>query len=103
MSITVLAKGDSARTSSGAYGSLNKQPSHDHCDGARAMGGDHDCAHHRYIFVAKDMTKEMKARYPEAEVYVVKHIADAFGMKKGHQVLLAPVLAPPHLWQEQHR
>ncbi|GJN80669.1 vacuolar membrane-associated protein iml1 [Purpureocillium lilacinum] len=91
MSITVLAKGDSARTSSGAYGSLNKQPSHDHCDGARAMGGDHDCAHHRYIFVAKDMTKEMKARYPEAEVYVVKHIADAFGMKKGHQVLLAPV------------
>lgn len=45
----------------------------------------------RYVFVAKDMPKDLKARYPTAEVYVAKHIADAFGMKKGTQVLLTPV------------
>ncbi|KAK7748541.1 vacuolar membrane-associated protein iml1 [Cytospora paraplurivora] len=45
----------------------------------------------RYIFVVKDMPKELKARYPHVELYVAKHIADVFGMKKGSQVLLAPV------------
>lgn len=48
-------------------------------------------AQRRYIFVVKDMTKDLKARYPTAEVYVAKHIADVFGMKKGSQVLLTPV------------
>jgi hypothetical protein len=45
----------------------------------------------RYIFVVKDMPKDLKVRYPTAEVYVAKHIADVFGMKKGSQVLLTPV------------
>lgn len=45
----------------------------------------------RYIFVVKDMPKELKARYPTAEVYVAKHIADAFGMKRGSPVLLSAV------------
>lgn len=45
----------------------------------------------RYIFVVKDMARELKARYPHVEIYVAKHIADVFGMKKGSQVLLAPV------------
>lgn len=92
MSITPL-KGDAARSASGAYGSVSKQPQ-EHCDSSKAASGghaDHDCQHNRYIFVAKDMPKEMKARQPDVEVYVVKHIADAFGMKKGSQVLLAPV------------
>lgn len=45
----------------------------------------------RYIFVVKDMPRELKARYPHVELYVAKHIADVFGMKKGSQVILAPV------------
>jgi hypothetical protein len=45
----------------------------------------------RYIFKVKEMPKELKIRYPTAEVYVAKHIADAFGMKRGTQVLLTPV------------
>lgn len=48
-------------------------------------------ANNRYLFVAKDMPKEMKSRLPEAEVSIVKSIADAFTIKKGSQVLLAPV------------
>lgn len=49
----------------------------------------------RYIFVVKDMPKELKARFPHVEIYVAKHIADVFGMKKGSQVVLAPVCARP--------
>ncbi|KAK3323492.1 hypothetical protein B0T19DRAFT_206001 [Cercophora scortea] len=45
----------------------------------------------RYIFIVKDMPKELKARYPTVEVYVAKHIADVFGMKKGSQVALTPI------------
>lgn len=45
----------------------------------------------RYIFVVKDMHRDLKARYPHVEIYVAKHIADVFGMKKGSQVILAPV------------
>ncbi|KND88745.1 Vacuolar membrane-associated protein IML1 [Tolypocladium ophioglossoides CBS 100239] len=92
MSITPV-KADATRTTSGAYGSMSRQPP-EYCDSSKAASGfhaDHDCQHNRYIFVAKDMPKEMKARQPDVEVYVVKHIADAFGMKKGSQALLAPV------------
>lgn len=46
----------------------------------------------RYIFVVKDMARELKARYPHVELYVAKQIADVFGMKKGSQVILSPVL-----------
>ncbi|KKY38556.1 putative vacuolar membrane-associated protein iml1 [Diaporthe ampelina] len=45
----------------------------------------------RYIFVVKDMPRELKARYPHVELYVAKQIADVFGIKKGSQVVLAPV------------
>ncbi|KAI1142008.1 vacuolar membrane-associated protein IML1 [Hypoxylon sp. FL0543] len=50
----------------------------------------------RYIFVAKDVPKEMKTRNPNIEVYVSKQIGAAFNMRKGTQVILAPVdhLAP---------
>lgn len=48
----------------------------------------------RYIFVVKDMARELKARYPHVELYVAKQIADVFGMKKGSQVILAPVRLP---------
>ncbi|KAK2018070.1 domain found in Dishevelled [Colletotrichum eremochloae] len=45
----------------------------------------------KYFFVAKEMSKELRSRLPNVDIYVVKHIADAFGMKKGTQVLLTPV------------
>ncbi len=51
------------------------------------------CAEKRYICVAKDMPSDLKtqARFSAVEVYVAKHIADAFGMKKGTQVTLTQV------------
>ncbi|KAK3906882.1 hypothetical protein C8A05DRAFT_29212 [Staphylotrichum tortipilum] len=51
------------------------------------------CAEKRYICVAKDMPSDLKAqaRYSAVEVYVAKHIADAFGMKKGTQVTLTQI------------
>ncbi|CAK7262906.1 vacuolar membrane-associated protein iml1 [Sporothrix epigloea] len=48
-------------------------------------------AGHRYLFIVKDMPKELKARHPTVEIYVAKRVADAFGMKKGSTVLLTPV------------
>lgn len=92
MSLVPL-KGDS-KNAAGGYGSISKQPL-EHLDNNRAVSGthnDHDAGiGHAYIFVAKDMSKEMKARHPEVEVHVAKHIADAFFMKKGTQALLRPV------------
>jgi hypothetical protein len=64
----------------------HKQHPHDRKD-ASSAGADR-----RYICVAKGMQKDLKMRYPMVEVYVAKHIADAFGMKKGTQVTLTPVL-----------
>ncbi|KAI1133708.1 vacuolar membrane-associated protein iml-1 [Nemania abortiva] len=45
----------------------------------------------RYVFVAKDMPKDLKARMPTVEIYVAKHVGDAFSLRKGTQVVLAPV------------
>ncbi|CAK7266415.1 vacuolar membrane-associated protein iml1 [Sporothrix epigloea] len=45
----------------------------------------------RYLFMVKDMPKELKVRHPSVEIYVAKRVADAFGMKKGSTVLLTPV------------
>lgn len=69
---------------------------HVHERGKEATSTSSNCskaaeAQRRYIFVVKDMTKDLKTRYPTAELYVAKHIADVFGMKKGSQVLLTPV------------
>ncbi|KAI1431207.1 vacuolar membrane-associated protein iml-1 [Xylaria sp. CBS 124048] len=50
-----------------------------------------DDAGRRYVFVAKDMPKDLKARMPAVEVYVAKHVGDAFNLRKGTQVVLAPV------------
>lgn len=79
--------------SSGGIGSLKKQAHEDNGSLRFQNGGpsDRNDLGHQYIFVAKDMPKETKARHPEAEVHVVKHIADVFGMKKGSIVLLRAV------------
>ncbi|KAI0150360.1 hypothetical protein GGR57DRAFT_193497 [Xylariaceae sp. FL1272] len=50
-----------------------------------------DDAARTYVFVAKDMPKELKSRHPNVEVYVAKHVGDAFNMRKGTQVVLAQV------------
>ncbi|KAH7328332.1 hypothetical protein B0I35DRAFT_366761 [Stachybotrys elegans] len=92
MSISV-AKTETSKPSSG-YGSISKHHSQDNNSSSRPSLTAHDDVHgygQRYIFVAKDMSKEMKARHTETEVSVVEHIAKAFGMKRGCHVLLAPV------------
>ncbi|KAL6881221.1 hypothetical protein J3F83DRAFT_758157 [Trichoderma novae-zelandiae] len=79
--------------SSGGIGSLKKQ-AHEDNGSLRFQNigpSDPNALGYEYIFVAKDMPRETKARHPEAEVHVVKHIADVFGMKKGSIVLLTPV------------
>ena len=70
--------------------SHHKQQPQDRKDSASAGP-----AEKRYICVAKDMPKDLKIRYPTVEVYVAKHIADAFGMRKGTQVTLTPVCVNP--------
>ncbi|KAG9238483.1 vacuolar membrane-associated protein-like protein IML1 [Amylocarpus encephaloides] len=42
----------------------------------------------RYLFIARDMSKEMKAKQPHLEISVTKHIADAFNLKPRSQVLI---------------
>lgn len=45
----------------------------------------------KYIFIVKDVSKEFKSKHPGVEFSVLKHIAEAFGMRKGSTVLLTPV------------
>jgi len=81
----------------GSYASLRKQSSQDPTRDVPQMDGA-QCevdAGRRYLFVVKDMNKDLRARYPSVEIYVAKHIADAFGMKKGATVLLTPVCVGP--------
>lgn len=90
MAITAL-KGESSRPN---YGSINKPPWESQGNVTNDPNFsllDQDYISSRYVFIAKDMPKEMKLRYPDTDVSVAKHIADAFGMKKGSQVTLAPV------------
>lgn len=54
----------------------------------------------RYICVAKDMPKELKMRHPNVEVYVAKHVAEAFGMRRGSQVILTPVRTILLWWRQ---
>ncbi|SPN98579.1 related to Vacuolar membrane-associated protein iml-1 [Cephalotrichum gorgonifer] len=82
---------------SGPHGGPSRQQtfSGDHGAGAKPGsareddGG--DSSKRRYVFTAKDMPKEKKARHPSTELYVPKHVADNFGMKKGTRVVLAPI------------
>jgi len=47
----------------------------------------------RYHFFVKDMPKDLRSRHPTVELFVSKHIGDAFGIKKGCLVSLTPVSA----------
>ncbi|KAH7150054.1 hypothetical protein B0J13DRAFT_282345 [Dactylonectria estremocensis] len=86
----VTVKEDTRKPSTG-HGSSNKQGQDQNSSSKSASTTQGDGAGNSYVFVVKDMPQEMKARQPDVEVYVVKHIADAFGMKKGSQVLLTMV------------
>ncbi|KFA71520.1 hypothetical protein S40288_08630 [Stachybotrys chartarum IBT 40288] len=92
MSIAV-SRNESIKSASG-YGSISKH-AHEHNGISKAafasQQGGSDALGPQYIFVAKDMSKEMKSRHPEVEVNVVGHIAKTFGIKSGCQVLLTPV------------
>lgn len=56
------------------------------------MEGKHDAdLGKRYLFLARDMNKEMKAKHPSLEVSVAKHIADVFCLKHRSNVLLSTV------------
>jgi hypothetical protein len=92
VSIEVI-KSDTDKTSQNA---IAKQLHHDRNKDAGPSAGNSKTTEptQQYICIAKDMSKELKARLPMVEVYVAKHIADAFGMKKGSQVVLTPVSSP---------
>ena len=60
------------------------------------LGSDMDSKHDvdigkRYLFTAKDMPKELKAKHPGLEVSVAKQIADAFSFRHRSNVLLTTV------------
>jgi hypothetical protein len=92
MSIAVV-KPEPSRNFSGYGGSSGKQVLDPNGAGkeAGASDGEWEGLGERYIFVAKDMPKDMKSRNMDAQISVVRHIADAFGIKRGSQVVLAPV------------
>ncbi|KAB5532668.1 hypothetical protein GE09DRAFT_373293 [Coniochaeta sp. 2T2.1] len=81
-----------ADTDKPAPGNLGKQSLHDRSkDASAAAHGRAADNSKRYICIIKDMTKDQKMKMPNVEVYVAKHIADVFGMRKGSQVVLTPV------------
>jgi DEP domain-containing protein 5 len=53
----------------------------------------------RYLFTVKDMTPEMKSKYPNLEISVAKHIGDAFNFRRHAGVFLTTVsiILPPRL------
>lgn len=80
------------------HNNLGKQPYQDRSKDVSATGHQKAAdSPNRYIFVVKDMPKDLKAKNPTVELYVAKHIADVFGLKKGTQVLLTPVCGFTHL------
>ncbi|KAI8957686.1 hypothetical protein F5Y11DRAFT_360618 [Daldinia sp. FL1419] len=93
MSIAPI-KSDQERMQGPQYGTL-RQASYHRGFSASTPGDDaaksEIDAGRRYVFVAKDVSKELKARHPNIEVYVSKQIGTAFNMRKGTQVVLAPV------------
>ncbi|KAG6160492.1 hypothetical protein E4U37_000097 [Claviceps purpurea] len=91
----VPLRGDSKMANAtDGYGSANKQAVENlESSGIEASSSrDHENdLRHAFIFVAKDMPKETKARYPDVDVHVARHVADAFGLKKGSQAFLRPL------------
>lgn len=79
---------DSA-TASGQFGSyIWNQSGHEH----RGQSFGHDVGFgKRYLFLAKDMPKDLKLKQPALEVSLAKPIADVFNLKHRSNVLLCTV------------
>lgn len=91
MCITVLK--DDVRKPSAGHSALKKQ-GQDQNGGSKEVSiaqGNAESTGRQYVFRAKEMSQDMRTRQPDVEVYVVKHIADSFGLKKGTPVLLTMV------------
>jgi hypothetical protein len=57
--------------------------------------GNHDVDHgKKYLFIAKDMPKEIKTRQPNLEISVAKNVADVFNLKHRSNVLVTSVSSP---------
>lgn len=68
-------------------GSNPKSPIHN-----TGSNSKHDVDHGKgYVFIAKDMPKDLKAKNPTLEVSILKHIADVFCFKHRSIVLLTEV------------
>ncbi|TGJ80363.1 hypothetical protein E0Z10_g8389 [Xylaria hypoxylon] len=92
MSITpVKAETDrSDRLQGSLYGS-SRPPPYQRASATPVDTRTNDDATRRYVFVAKDMPRDLKARMPTVELYIAKHVGDAFNLRKGTQVVLAPI------------
>jgi len=94
MSITPC-KSDQDRPGAGIFGtarSVSFQRLRDAAEANAARNSNPEVDPDRkYIFMVKDMSKQMKASQPNAEVYVARHVGDAFNLRRGTQVVLAPV------------
>lgn len=74
--------------------SLPSDPSMSHrkSSDSTSTDGQHDIdLGRRYLFAVKDMSADLKTKYPGLEVSVAQHIADVFGFKRHSSVLLTTV------------
>jgi DEP domain-containing protein 5 len=54
----------------------------------------------RYLFAVRDFSKDLKAKHPNLEISIAKHIADVFGFKHRSNVLLTTVsFSNPAFWK----
>ena len=75
------------------HASLRKHPSHESRREVQETGSSliDGTSGRRFLFMAKDIPRDMKPRLSNVELYVAKQVADAFGMRKGSIVLLTQV------------
>ena len=74
--------------------SSQSEHGHGHPSPIQANGSDvnHDIdSGRRYLFLAKDMSKETKIKHPTLEISVAKHVADVFSLKHRSNVLVTTV------------
>lgn len=99
MAITAV-KGDPPASGSSYAGTNKSATSHPSAkpDGSSGLLLDKDFIGSRYVFLTRDMPKEIKNRHPDVDISIPKHIAEAFGMRKSSHVVLSPVIHPTRLY-----
>ncbi|TVY56894.1 Vacuolar membrane-associated protein iml1 [Lachnellula cervina] len=72
---------------------MQRQRSNSNSDSPSTASGNHarrdSDIGKRYLFIAQEMSKEVKAKQSRFEISVAKHIADLFGLKHRSQVLVS--------------